>query len=317
MNLDFPLNPLLRHRSPWSGLVFLTLALGGLPLGAQNTSTAAEAEPVTVRRSPSIRYESLPAQTPPTLSRRLVAPFLVDPLVMDAPGLQDAPRIVAAEDSRVLLTRGDRAYARGPLNHPLLDDPGRKQKIFQIFREATPLKDPVTGEVLGYEAQLLGRATLTRSESTQAAGSATPTKVDIIPATLEIIGALEDIRVGDRLVPEPPPAVFTDLPLAPSIAVDARIVSVYGTSVVNAAQRQVVTLNRGTRDGLEQGNVLAILKEGPRLVDQTDELRSLLKLPDERNGLLLVFRTYEKLSYCLVTETTDAVRVGDRLVNPR
>jgi hypothetical protein len=86
---------------------------------------------------------------------------------------------------------------------------------------------------------------------------------------------------------------------------------------VNAAQNQVVAINRGTRDGMEVGHVMAILKDGARVVDKSDEERPLMKLPDERNGLLMVFRTFDRLSYALILEITDGVRVGDRLTNPR
>ena len=96
-----------------------------------------------------------------------------------------------------------------------------------------------------------------------------------------------------------------------------RIVSVYGSAVVNAAQNQVVVINRGTRDGLESGHVMAILKDGARLIDKTDPARPQIKLPDERNGLLMVFRTFEKLSYALILDITDGVKVGDRLASPR
>jgi hypothetical protein len=84
-----------------------------------------------------------------------------------------------------------------------------------------------------------------------------------------------------------------------------------------AAQNQVVVINRGTRDGMETGHVLAILKAGERVVDKTDEARPLMQLPDERNGLLMVFRPFERVSYALVLEVSDSVKVGDRLVNPR
>mgnify|MGYP001014871790 FL=1 len=97
-----------------------------------------------------------------------------------------------------------------------------------------------------------------------------------------------------------------------------RIVSSYGSaSVLNAGQNQVVALNKGRADGMEPGMVLAILKDGRRMVDRDDSNRPELKLPDERNGLLMVFRSFERVSYALILEITDAVRVGDRLVNPR
>jgi hypothetical protein len=107
------------------------------------------------------------------------------------------------------------------------------------------------------------------------------------------------------------------VPHAPQNKVEASIVSVYGNAVANAAQNQVVVINLGSSDGIESGHVLAIMKAGARLIDKTDEARPEIKLPDERNGLLMVFRPFEKLSYALVLDISDGVKVGDRLVNPR
>jgi hypothetical protein len=218
----------------------------------------------------------------------------------------------------VLLTRGDRAYARSQTGSDLLDDRTQKQKAYRVFRNATPLKDPTTGEVLGYEAQYVGKAVLVDSETTRSSSDASgKVATEIIPATIDIVDAKEEMRVGDRLLPEPPQQIQSYVPHAPQGQVDARIVSVYGSAVINAAQNQVVTINRGTRDGIERGQVLAIMKDGARMVDKTDPTLAQLKLPDERNGLLMVFRPFEKLSYALVLDITSGVKVGDRLVNPR
>ncbi|WP_394756227.1 LysM peptidoglycan-binding domain-containing protein [Rhodoferax sp.] len=272
----------------------------------------------TVRVSPRTRIELLASDALPTLKSHLIEPFLAEPVIVDENGLSLAPRIVAAQDGRVLLTRGDRAYARGQGAAVLLDAPGQKQKAYRVFRNATPLKDPVTAEILGYEAQYVGKALLVRGESTQASVDKDgKPRTDIIPATIDIVAAKEEMRVGDRLLPEPPPQLLSYAPRAPQNPVNARIVSVYGSAVVNAAQNQVVVINLGTRDGIESGHVLAILKDGARLIDKTDAARPELKLPDERNGLLMVFLTFEKLSYALVLDITDGVKVGDRLVNPR
>jgi hypothetical protein len=159
---------------------------------------------------------------------------------------------------------------------------------------------------------------LARSETTQeSTGKDGKQHTDIIPATIDIIAAKEEMRVADRLLPEPPQQLQSYVPHAPAADMEARIVSVYGSAVVNAAQNQVVVINRGTRDALEVGHVMAIMKDGARLIDKTDEARTPLKLPDERNGLLMVFRTFEKLSYALVLDITDGVQVGDRLISPR
>jgi nucleoid-associated protein YgaU len=284
---------------------------------ATEQSGTPEAAGNTVRVSPRTRYEALSDLGLPTLRSSTIEPFLAEPVVVDETTLNQAPRIVSTQEGRVLLTRGNRAYARGPADAPLMDDQAR-QKQYRVFRNATPLKDPGTGEVLGYEAQYVGKATLIRGETTaQVENPGKAESTAIVPATIDIIAAKEEMRVGDRLLPEPPRQLQAYIPRAPSGTVAGRIVSVYGSAVANVAQNQVVAINRGTRDGMEVGHVLAILKDGERIIDKTDSNRPLMKLPNERNGLLMVFRTFDRVSYALILEITDGVRVGDRLVNPR
>ena len=285
---------------------------------AEAAESAAMAAISTVRLSPRVRSESLPSDALPTLSAHMLEPFLAGPVLVDENGLRMAPRIVATQDGRVLLSRGDRAYARSQGDAALIDEPTKAQKAFRLFRDAKPLLDPLSGEVLGFEAPYVGKALLVRSESTQQSTSQDgKTQTDLVPATIDIVAAKEEVRVGDRLLPEPARNYQSYVPRAPGKAVDARIVSIYGNAVAIAGQNQVVTLNRGTRDGMEVGHVLAILKGGKRVIDPTDPARAEIMLPEERNGLLMVFSTYEKLSYGLILEITDGVKVGDRLVNPR
>ncbi len=270
----------------------------------------------TVKLSPHVRIEPLSDLSLPTLNPNLIEPFLSEPIVVDADTLKTAPHIVAGNDGRVLLARGDRAYARGEAGAPLLEKPGPIQQ-FRVFRNATPLKDPGTGEILGYEAQYLGRATLQRGESTTTQMTDGKEVTSVVPATLDIIAAREEIRAGDRLLPEPPRQLQSYVPRAPTEQIkDGRIVSVYGNAVQFAAQNQIVAINKGTRDGIESGQVLAILKNGETIVDKTSEAKETLKLPNERIGLLMVFRPFEKVSYALVLEISDTPKAGDLLVNP-
>jgi len=281
------------------------------------TQVTAPGSVPTVKLSPRVRAESQANSALPTLQNHLIEPFLAEPLIVDEAALSGAPRIVSAQDSRVLLTRGDRAYARSASSSELIDNVNKAQRQFRVFRNATPLKDPVTAEVLGYEAQYIGKALLARSETTlETPGKDGKMRTEIVPATIDIVKAKEEMRAGDRLLPEPAPHIQSYVPHAPSQPVDARIVSVYGSAVVNAAQNQVVAINRGTADGIESGHVLAILQDGARVVDKTDPALPTIKLPDERNGLLMVFRTFDKLSYALVLDITNGVKIGDRLVNP-
>jgi hypothetical protein len=316
MNMDQVRNP---HRI-YPGQTLYLEKIGGLARLRMGQPPAAGAEPTeTVRVSPRVRIASLADMSIPTLPPHMIEPFLNEAIIVEEGVLERAPRIVAAPDERVLITRGDRAYARGRVGTPLVERDPRVVDAFRIFRNAVPLKDPVTGAVLGYEAQYLGSAELVRSESVQAVRTSSGrTQSAVIPATIDIIRAKEEMRVGDRLLPEPPRVFTSYVPRAPTLAVDGSIVSVYGDAVSLVGQSQVVAINRGTAEGVEPGHVLSIMKYGRQLQDRSEPSeRANMKLPDERNGLMMVFRTFEHMSYALVLEITDTVQIGDRVLNPR
>jgi hypothetical protein len=297
----------------------------------------------TVHVTPHTRAEMLGGGPLPTLSPQLIEPFLTESLIFDDDTFQHAPRIVAMSNpDRVLVAKGDRAYARGPEDAPLVKPEG-KPTVFRVFRSATRLTDPVTGETLGYEGEYMGQAELIRGESqaeeeiakpdeplVQAASGDTPTlpdpppsdkkkeppKMVPVPATIDVLSSREEIRPGDRLLPEPPRDFRSYVPHAPIVPVDARVVKVHGSAVRYAGQNQIVIINKGLRDGIENGDVLAVVSAGQRMVDKTTHQRERIKLPDERNGLAMVFRPFERVSYVLVMEITSPVQVGDKLVNP-
>jgi hypothetical protein len=220
--------------------------------------------------------------------------------------------------------------------------------VFRIFRSAKPLKDPVTGEVLGYEGEYVGRAELVRSESeadqndagqpdnapavSPTAGDAPPPPPEDakgesgaahagkvpVPATLDMISSKEEISVGNRLLPEPPRVFRSYVPHAPDTPVDARVIKAYGnSSALYAGKNSIVVINKGLKDGLEDGDVLALLSAGPKVVDTTDHDHTRIKLPDERNGLAMVFLPFDRVSYVLIMQATREVQAGDRLINPK
>ena len=272
----------------------------------------------TVRLSPRTRTDSLASLALPTLKTHLIAPFLVEPLVADAATIEQAPRLVATTDQRVLMAAGDRVYARGNPDAPLSTKPGQPRS-FRVFREAIPLKDPVTGEVLGYEARYLGNAELARSETTEEISDGKGNlKQEPVPATVDITSTKEEIRAGDRMLPEPPRTFKNYIPHEPQTSVNARVVSIYGsTPVAVAGQNQVIAINMGTAQGMEPGHVLTLLTQGDRVRDTTAAGKPTIKLPSEHNGLAMVFLTFERVSYALLLDVRTGVRVGDRLVNPQ
>jgi hypothetical protein len=315
MNIEQVRNP---HRIYPGQILYLEksngmarLRVGQPPSGVAPTDT--------VRVSPRTRFAPIQDGSIPTLPPQMIEPFINEAIIVEDAGiLERAPRIVAAPDERVLITRGDRAYIRGRTGTPVTLGESSGE-LFRVFRNALPLRDPVTKKVLGYEAQYLGGAELVRSETVQPVRASNGKEVaTLIPGTIDIFRAKEEMRVGDRLLPEPPRVLSNYVPRAPGVGVDGLIVSVYGDAVALVGQSQVVTLNRGAAEGIENGHVLAILKSG-RSVDDRSQAgeHAQIKLPDERNGLLMVFRTFEHMSYALVLEISDTVTIGDRVVNPR
>ena len=319
MNLQDIQNP---HRIYPGQQLVLDKINGRATLRARQTGANDGPPTQTVKVSPRTRYESLADTTIPTLSSAAIEPFLAEPLIVDEAEFALAPRIVATQEGRVLLSRGDRAYAMGEYaggkTGKSLSDAKGQPVDYRVFRNTKPLKDPTTGEVLGYEAQFVGKAELIKGESVQEVlNKEGKTTRDTVPATIDIIAAKEEMRIGDRLIPEPERSSQNYAPRAPGTQITGQIVSVYGSAVRFAAENQVVVVNRGSKDGLERGHVMAILKDGERLTDRTDPSKPQIKLPNERNGLLMIFRTFDSLSYALVLQITDGVKVGDRIVNPK
>ena len=317
MNMEQVRNP---HRIYPGQTLYLEKANGMARLRMGQPPTGAPTAGETVRVSPRTRISSLPDTSIPTLPPHVIEPFLNEAILVESSEvLERAPRIVAAPEDRVLLTQGDRAYVRGRNGTPLIERDPRTIDAYRVFRNAVALRDPLTRKIVGYEAKYLGGAELVRSESIQPVRTSSGKTEDaVIPATIDIVRAKEEMRVGDRLLPEPPRVISSYVPRAPTQPVDGSIVSVYGDAVALVGQSQVVVINRGAAEGVENGHVMAILKAGRRIDDRSQAgERANIKLPDERSGLLMVFRTFEHLSYALVLEINDTVAVGDRVANPR
>ncbi len=290
----------------------------------------ADAAANVVRLEPRVRVESLQSSVP-TIPGAVIGPFLSQPLVVEENGLNTAPAILATAESRVIVAAGDTAYA---------DRIGSADPVnWQIFRPGQAVKDPETGEILGYEAKYVGDARVRRFGH---------------PTTLEITKAREEINRGDRLMPARETSFPAYVPRAPDKLIQGAIVSVDG-GVSELGQYQIVSLNRGSRDGLQVGHVLASYHRG-ELVDTTGRTRGFIdskqtswsfmtrpvnvvpdppgtapppdgkigvaaigttiKLPDERNGLVFVFRVFEKMSYGMVMSSTRPIYIGDVVRTP-
>jgi LysM domain-containing protein len=255
------------------------------------------------RLSPRVREGAL-EDAITAVPLHLIEPFFNEAVIFDtSEELLTAPRVVATQEGRVMLSRGETAYVRGDLG-------GRRE--FRLFREPKPLRDPTTKEVLGFEAAYVGTMNLVREgvEGTGADGQPM-----VIPSTFTTSILRQEGMVGDRLAPVPPREFDNLAPHSPAQDVSGQIVSIYGDSLT-AGQSQIVSLNKGTRDGMERGHVLALWREGTAIRDMTLPDKPLIKLPDERHGLLFVFRTFDRMSYALILTVKDPVKPGDKFTQP-
>ena len=284
----------------------LSLASGG---------TAAEAAANVVKLDPRVRIEPLRTAIP-SIPGSAIGPFLTQPMVVDAGGLDGAPSIVANDEGRVIIGPGDTTYAKGIAATDTIN--------WQVFRPGSALMDPESGEILGFEARYLGDARVKRFGS---------------PTTLEITKAREEINRGDRLMPAREVSLPSYVPHPPDKPIRGAIMSVDG-GVSEMGQFQIATINRGSRDGIEVGHVLATFRRGVPLSDRpavafawsdpsswfsgqskpapdaTAVADGTLVLPDERNGLIFVFRVFEKMSYAMVMRANRPIYVGDLVQTP-
>ena len=227
----------------------------------------------------------------PSIPQRVIGPFLSEPLVVEAGALDQAPRIVATQEDRVYVGAGNLAYVTGVKE---------KAKSWQIYRPGKALVDPESHETLGFEVLSLGLARLIAEGE---------------PASFEIVTSRQEIGRGDRLLPAVQPALISYVPHPPERTIAGRIISVYG-GIAEGGRHSVVTLSRGQRDGLEVGHVLAISRSGREATDLFEGKKTVYRLPDERYGLLFVFRVFDRVSYALVMNVTRPVVLGDLVSTP-
>lgn len=244
-----------------------------------------------VRLSPEVRRMP-PRQAIPALPLETVKNFLEANRIVEPSEAEDVPYVIAGDDRRIISGAGDRIYVRGAL-------PSGQR--FGLYRPGQRYVDPDSGEFLGREMETLGEARFLRREG------------DI--TLLEVVASRQEIRDADLVLPlESLPVTARFQPQAPQRDIRGHILSVTG-GMRFIGRLDVVALDLGRVDGVAAGHVLAVEQRGERVVDpRTQEM---LRLPGEDAGLLMVFRSYERVSYALVMHATRSLAVGDGVHAPQ
>ena len=298
MNLDQIRNPHLIY----PGQV-LVLEKSGDRARLRVAQSGSGAPDNTVKLSPRVRSNLLDNGAIGSIPLHLIGPFLTEAVIFNDDELNRAPRIVAAQEGYVAMSQGQLAYVVGDLG---------KSSGYRLFREPQPLYDFDTKELLGYEARYVGTAEFVRpgKELVEANG-----KPVVVPSTVSIKSVRMEVNVGDRLAPLPTRDLDAYAPHHPSVPMAGRVLSIYGDAL-SAGQNQIVALNRGARDGVERGHVLALWRQGQRQTTSLDGRNTVLQLPNEPNGLLFVFSVFERASYALILSVNVPVFPGDSFTQP-
>jgi len=247
-----------------------------------------------VKLSPTIRKQGLDANVI-TIPGDAIRQFLTKPRVVTKEELENAPYILASADDHLIMGQDNTIYVRGELD---------KERVrFTVFRPGDELIDPESEEVFGYEAIYAGEAHIKQYGD---------------PATGQLTSTTREVLIGDRLLPVDKSKVNNlYYPHAPDRKIKGKIISLFD-ALFGIAKFQVAVINRGDRDGLEVGHLLETLSAGATIKDRFDPReRGDVDLPDKRSGLMMIFRTFDKVSYGLILESTLVINNHDVVATPR
>ena len=266
------------------------------PEGQRGTTVVSDAAgPVPViKLSPSIRTQSIEASID-TIPGDAIRQFLTKPRVITKEELQAAPYILGSDDEHLILGQGNNVFIRGEID---------KERVrYTVVRKGAKLVDPDTKEVLGYEAIYAGETLITSYGD---------------PATGELTFTEREVLYGDRLLPTDKSKIDNlFFPRLPDRDIQGRVIHL-PDALFGVAKLQVAIINRGSREGLESGNLLAVYSKGKSVYDHYNKGKKVeLELPDVRSGLIMVFRTFDHVSYALVLESTRVIHNHDIVRTPK
>ena len=244
----------------------------------------------TYRLSPQARVTPL-TESITSIPYEDVAAFLSSGVILEKNQADSLPYLLATRGDHLMASAGNEIYVRGITSNM----PGARYSVVHV---GDPLYDPDDNRLIGYQGITVGDGILRRGGD---------------PATVALTDTTQEAKAGDRLLPEAVDVPLNFFPRSPSQNIEGRIVSVVG-GVTQIGQYMVVVLNRGSNNGLSVGDVLTVWQSGETVDDRFGG--GSVRLPDEEAGTIMVFKTYDRISYGLVMEATQAIHVHDMVRNP-
>lgn len=247
----------------------------------------------TIKLKPKARELPLSLAIP-AIPLNEIQRFINGSRVVSNEELERAPYVISGADKHVVTGAGDKLYARNK-NKLLVPDAS-----YGIYRAGQRYIDPVSGEVLGYEAEDIGFGDLTALQPEV--------------GTLDVKRTTQEVRAGDKLLPNEAERISSIFyPSNPDGVRPGHIVRVFG-SIASAAQFSVIVISRGDVDGVKPGHTFALYRKGEVITDRTTHEK--IRLPSERAGLAMVFRTFSRVSYALILRSSTAIKNGDEVRPP-
>jgi len=264
--------------------------------------------------SPQVRSESL-SDALPAIPLEHILPFLDrSRAILTREEIDSAPYIIYFREGRLTGDEGTRAYVRS------FDESAPLEYL--IFRPGDALRDFTTGEILGYHITHTGEAVLDTPGD--------PAKIDIIRANREILVEDRLIEATDENLPR------NFYPRAPDFDLQAHIIA--APDIVDLiGQYATVIIDRGANDGVEAGHVLMAYSARKAINDPIEnigdchifikrkegcvdlppgEKRKQVIIPRERAGLVMVYRTFDRVSYALVMRQEAPFHINDEVGTP-
>jgi hypothetical protein len=247
-----------------------------------------------VKVTPRVRSKSIDASIP-SIPIESIRQLLERPLVFDEETLKNSAYVLSSLDDHLINSINDKLYVRKL-------DANLSNGRYQIYRPNRPLFDPITNELLGYEAIYVGESKLLLRGD---------------PASVRVTSSEREILRDDRVLPIDHTSFERDFfPKPPSTPVNGEIVSLLN-AISQTGVYQTIAVNLGHRDGLETGNLLKIVRTGEIIPDKAEpDPRFRVKLPDEQVGVAMIIRSFEKMSYALIMEADVPVSASDYVKSP-